>query len=186
MNSLRLREIGLWVVGPFVLLGCQQPSMNDRGPRQASVSDRSMADGPQTANSKAPEAARPPTDPQPTTSRRIIAYYFHRTLRCPTCLAIEKQAKEAIESRFSSELAAGLIEWRSLNIDEPANQHFEVDYALTAQSLVFVEMSGDRQLRWTNLTRVWDLVEKPAEFRQYVVEEMQGNLSREHPAGAGT
>jgi hypothetical protein len=45
-----------------------------------------------------------------TADVKVIAYYFHRTMRCPTCLSIEKQAREAIEIAYSEELRSGKLE----------------------------------------------------------------------------
>jgi hypothetical protein len=168
MNAKTWRRAGWGCLGLLLLAGCQAQGMKEAKSRDATIAGGAAADRPAAAN------------------WRLVAYYFHRTIRCPTCLSLEKQAQDAIESKFSGEIAAGMVEWRSLNIDEPAHQHFEKDYALTAQSLVFVEMDGERQVRWLNLARVWELVEQPPEFRKYVIEEMQGYLNRGQPARTGT
>jgi hypothetical protein len=110
------------------------------------------------------------------TPRKYIAYYFHRTVRCPTCLSIEKQSQEAIEGAYTEELSAGRLEWRAVNIEEPGNEHFEKDFALQSQSLVIVEMTGERVTRWKLLPQVWELVEDPYGFREYVVREVAAFL----------
>jgi len=48
-----------------------------------------------------------PAAPQPGSQAKVIAYYFHITHRCGTCLAIERYAKEAIENGFSQQLREG-------------------------------------------------------------------------------
>src|ERR1017187_332924 len=47
--------------------------------------------------------------------QQVIAYYFHGTVRCETCLKIEKQAKEAIERRFQTELDAQRLVFKPVN-----------------------------------------------------------------------
>jgi hypothetical protein len=107
---------------------------------------------------------------------RVIAYYFHATARCPTCLAIEGGARAAIERALPEELATGALEWRSVNVEEPENEHFVTELRITGSSLVLVREEGGRVSRWTNLERVWDLVGDDASFEAYVVESARGFL----------
>ncbi|HPO14406.1 MAG TPA: nitrophenyl compound nitroreductase subunit ArsF family protein [Candidatus Hydrogenedentes bacterium] len=99
--------------------------------------------------------------------------YFHRTVRCPSCIKIEELAKQTVEETFGGELAAGRMAWRSLNLDDAENAHFEKDYKLTAQSVVVSEMRGDKEIRWKNLEKVWDLLEDDLAFKKYVQDEVR-------------
>jgi len=69
---------------------------------------------------------------------KIVAYYFHGTTRCATCRKIETFAHEAIQAGFGEALKAGSLEWRTLNVEEPANQHFIKDYRLYTKSVVLI------------------------------------------------
>ncbi len=105
-------------------------------------------------------------------SRKFIAYYFHRTIRCPTCLSIEKQSREAIGLMYGGEMSTGRLEWQAVNIETPGNEHFEKDFALDRQSLTLVELNGNEVRRHRKLERVWDLVDVPEDFQEYVVREV--------------
>ncbi len=105
-----------------------------------------------------------------------MAYYFHRTLRCPTCLSIEKQAKEAIEAGFAGEMADGVLTWRAVNIETQGNGHFEQDFEIDRQTLMFVEWRGGKAVRSAKPERVWELVEDPVAFQTYVQQEMRAFL----------
>lgn len=129
------------------------------------------------AASATPSIASPAAAEPRQPARKVVAYYFHRTLRCPTCLAIEKQSRETIEAAFAGELEAGVLEWRAVNIEEPGNEHFEQDFALDAQSLVLVQMEGSVVRRWTTLKGVWELVDDPPGFEQYVATSVVTFLS---------
>jgi hypothetical protein len=98
----------------------------------------------------------------------VIAYYFHATMRCPTCLSIENGARDAIERAFPAPLAAGTLVWRSLDMEEPGNEHFVTEFELTASSLVLVREEGGQMVQWRNLPEVWDLVGDGARFEAYV------------------
>ncbi|MBK9128446.1 MAG: hypothetical protein IPM13_11710 [Phycisphaerales bacterium] len=103
---------------------------------------------------------------------KFVAYYFHRTLRCATCLSIEKQSREAIEQGYAGELSAGTLEWHAVNIDESEDEHFEKDFNLETQSLVLVERAGEKVARWRLLPKVWELEDDPHAFNEYVTREV--------------
>ncbi len=140
--------------------------------------DRRGASGPPAAvdaaangikTAVAPDAG---LEPAKTGSSKVIAYYFHRTVRCHTCLAIEDLSKQTIENLFGEQLAEGRIEWRPVNIEQKGNEHFEDDYKLTTQSLVLVKLVDGKQADWKNLTSVWDLIDNHEKFVKYVQEEL--------------
>jgi hypothetical protein len=184
-----------------VLSGCERKADPAGGPTSSSVSavadtssvkpreepdptgGSALAPADRPAHGDTADSAGPPTlprqNPQSAATRpaaaaetKVLAYYFHRTMRCPTCLSIEKQSREAIELAYGGELSAGRLEWQSVNIEEPGNEHFEKDFNLERQSLVLVEMTGDQVERWKMLPRVWELVEDPYGFQEYVVTEV--------------
>ncbi len=103
---------------------------------------------------------------------RLDIRYFHRTIRCPSCTRIEELAKQAVEQACAGELSSGRVMWASVNLDEPENAHYDKDYKLTAQSVVLSEVRGDREMRWKNLQKVWDLFNDEAAFTAYVQEEV--------------
>ena len=103
---------------------------------------------------------------------RIIAYYFHTTYRCPTCLKIEAYTKEAIETGFAKGLRDGSLVFQVINIEEPANVHFVQDYQLYTKSVVLVEFKNGKQARWKNLSKVWELVGNKEVFSQYIRDEV--------------
>lgn len=121
---------------------------------------------------KAPQAQAAPVAAAP----RVIAYYFHTTMRCPTCLAIEAGARAAIESAFAAELATGALQFRSVDIEEPENEHFAKEFGITASSLILVRESDGQATKWANLERVWELVGDDAPFATYVVENARDFL----------
>lgn len=107
---------------------------------------------------------------------KLVAYYFHGTLRCPTCLSIEKQSKETVQTEFADMVKDGIVVFLPLNYDEPENEHFIDDYKLTAPSLVLSLRSEGKEVTWKNLPEVWDLVQSPQAFRVYVARELRQML----------
>lgn len=116
--------------------------------------------------------------PPPSAAGRTVAYYFHSTQRCRTCLAIERLAHEALTEAFSAELASGALEWHALNTDEAAHEHFIKDFQLVASSLVLVQQRDGGVASWSNLEKVWDLVHDEPEFKRYVAEQTRAYLEK--------
>jgi hypothetical protein len=129
-----------------------QPAQNEPGPPGSGSPAVPAAPTPQTSPpGKAASAAQP-------AKVRLIVYYFHGTERCDNCRTAEAYAQEAVQLAFAKELAEGRIEWRSVNFDEPANEHFKKDYLVDTPSLVLVRMEGDKQVAWEVLKETFVFV----------------------------
>jgi hypothetical protein len=109
----------------------------------------------------------------PAAAPRVIAYYFHGTVRCESCLLIEQQARTVIEQRFGNELAAGRLIWESVNYDLPQNKHFLTDYNLPCPSLVLVRQADGKTEQWRLLGDTWELVRDPPKLSEYVETEVR-------------
>ena len=129
-------------------------------------------------NSKAPAASNEPVPTVTTGGDRVIAYYFHRTQRCPTCLRIEELTHEIIHQQFGSETASGKLELQIVNVEDPGSEHFETDFNLVSQSIVLVTLKDGKQTDWKNLDKIWELIGDEPSFKTYVADEVRGALSR--------
>lgn len=107
---------------------------------------------------------------------RVIAYYFHGDFRCSTCHAMEQYSKEAIETNFKDALAAGNLELKVINVEEPGNEHFTKDYQLYTRSLILSLVRDGKEIRSKNLTKIWEYVRNKEEFIDYVCHEVRGFL----------
>ena len=128
----------------------------------------------------AKKAPKPKTSEKATDKKakfKVIAYYFHGTFRCATCKKLEALSDEAIKTGFPNELKNGILEWRVVNVEGKGNEHFIQDYKLYSKALVLVEMSGDKQVKWKNLEKIWDLVNDRDAFIKYVQDETKTYLS---------
>lgn len=114
----------------------------------------------------------------------LVAYYFHGDVRCPTCRNIENYAHEAVESGFGDALASGVLQWRVVNYEAPANAHFAQEYELFSPTVVLVRTSGGKPAEWRNLSRVWELVGSKDEFQEYVQDAVRVYLSQSREEAA--
>jgi hypothetical protein len=132
---------------------------------------------PAMKQSSAPIEAAPRTE-HVAESLQVIAYYFHGTVRCETCLKIEKQARELIERQFQLEMFEKRLVFKPVNYDKPENAHFSKDYKLPCPSLVIVRQQAGQDEKWKLLDKTWDHIENPIKFNEYVegcVKEMLGD-----------
>ena len=108
--------------------------------------------------------------------QKVVVYYFHGTMRCPTCHKLELYSKETIENNFKSELSSGKLEFKSVNMENKGNEHFVQDYQLYTKSLVISLIESGEEVRSKNLTAIWELVGNKDKFSGYVKEEVANFL----------
>jgi hypothetical protein len=105
--------------------------------------------------------------------QKVVVYYFHGTKRCVTCEKLESYAFETLTKYFSGDLAAGRIEWQSVNVDKTENEHFVEDYQLATKAVVLSRVTGGEESGWRNLDKVWQLVGHKQEYQAYVRSEIE-------------
>ena len=109
-------------------------------------------------------------------SGKVVAFYFHGNYRCSNCKKIEQYSREAIEKYFKEQLKTNRLVFNIINIDLPENKHFTEDYQLYTRSLIIAEFKDGKQVRWKNLTKVWNYLNDRDKFYEYVQSEIQKYL----------
>ena len=158
----------------FVAASVAYLVVSEARPKTATTDPATRAADPSqpVASASLQATAKPANEKQ---SPVLVAYYFHGTFRCPTCLKMEKYAREAVEESFDGDVQSGRVQWQAVNYDEPANEHFVKQYELFASALVLVSGQADVQ-RWQKLERIWDLVGDEPAFKNYVIDEVKNIL----------
>jgi len=111
-----------------------------------------------------------------SSEKKVIAYYFHGDFRCPTCHAMERYSAEAIEKNFKSEIASKKLIFKTVNIDEKENAHFVNEYGLYTKSLVISKVADGKEIKYKNLTKIWEYVRNKDKFLDYVTSEIKDYL----------
>ncbi|MBK9472902.1 MAG: hypothetical protein IPO18_11515 [bacterium] len=109
-------------------------------------------------------------------SPRVVATYFHRTIRCQTCLQIESLARYDVTDVMVSDIESGQLSWRTLNFEDEGNTHFEKEFGLDGPSLVITLEDGDTVLKWARLDRVWEIYSDVDAFDKYVLGAVEEYL----------
>lgn len=108
----------------------------------------------------------------------FVATYFYTNIRCPSCLTIERWTSETIEKEFSDEIRNGVLQWRTVNIDGEGNFHYVKDYNLYTKAVILTEVVEGKEVRWKNLTKVWELLRSEGNFRSYVKSEVRSFMEQ--------
>lgn len=82
---------------------------------------------------------------------RVEVLYFHGKQRCATCMAIEKNAKEVVNTLFANELKNGTVVFKTVDISTPEGEKIADKYEVTWSSL-FVNKWKDGKESRNNLT----------------------------------
>jgi len=129
-----------------------------------------------------PVVGSPPPAPAPrdtTAATHVVVYYFHRTIRCETCLKFEALTEGALRGGFADELASGRLAWRVMDFEEPENEHLATTYDVFESSVVVSKLAGEREVEWKKLEDIWGLVEHEDAFIGYIQEEVGAYLGGE-------
>ena len=88
---------------------------------------------------------------QTVNSQKVAVYYFHFTRRCATCMAVEENARKAVEALYPNEVKAGEYSFTSLNLDEASTKGIADKLGVGGQTMMVVR--GDKKLNITSA--VW-------------------------------
>ena len=113
----------------------------------------------------------------PPAEAQVEVFYFHRTLRCPSCVDMETFAAEAV-GHFTDAQKAGRLRWRVINLDDEGNRHFEQDYALEFNSVVLSRRVNGQEVAWTNLPDARKLIGDKPTFIAYIESEILPQLEQ--------
>lgn len=113
------------------------------------------------------------TQPQKTKDR-VEILYFHGRQRCATCIAIEKNAKEAVEAQFADELKNGTVIFKTIDISKAENEELAEKYKVTWSSLFISKWKNGKET-YENLTgyAFANARTAPDTFKNQVIEKVQ-------------
>ncbi|MBL7129595.1 MAG: hypothetical protein ISS16_11505 [Ignavibacteria bacterium] len=99
---------------------------------------------------------------------KYVAYYFHPTARCQSCLNLESYMKELIDTKYTS----NRFQFKVVNIEEKENEHYTKDFDLQFSSVILVKFENDKQIKWNNLDSVWSYTNDKEKFFNYAEQEI--------------
>jgi len=106
-------------------------------------------------------AADPPAD-------RVVAMYFHRTQRCPTCLKMGSYSEEAVKEGFAKQVEEGSIEFHYIDFQDKKNAALAKGYKVSGPALIVATVKGNKVQEYKDLKEIWAKVREKPEFIEYV------------------
>jgi len=115
---------------------------------------------------------------------RVVAMYFHRTERCPTCQKMGSYSEEAVKAAFADEIKEGKVAFYSIDFQAAKNAKYVNAYGITGPTLIVAKISDNKVVSRRNLEDIWEHVRDKPAFLQYVQENVKAALG-ERTANSG-
>jgi hypothetical protein len=109
-------------------------------------------------------------------SDRIVTMYFHRTVRCPTCLKMGSYSEEAVKGGFAKQIKDGKVEFHYIDFQDEKNSALTKGYKVASPTLIVAKVSGKKVTEFKNLTEIWTKVHDKAAFVEYVQTSVKDYL----------
>jgi len=107
---------------------------------------------------------------------RVVAIYFHRTQRCPTCLKMGGYSEEAVKQGFAQQIKEGKVAFYYVDFQDPKNEALAKGYQIEGPALIVAKVIDNKVAEFENLDEIWMKVrEKPA-FLKYVRDQVAAYL----------
>ena len=114
-------------------------------------------------------AADPPAE-------RVVAMYFHRTQRCPTCLKMGSYSEEAVKEGFTKQVEEGSVEFHYVDFQDKGNAALTKGYKVSGPALIVAKVKENKVKEYKDLTDIWTKVREKPEFIKYVRENVEAYL----------
>jgi hypothetical protein len=128
------------------------------------------------------KAVEQPAEP----SHQVIACYFHRTVRCPTCRKISAYIEESVNTEFASQVKDKSVKMMMIDFQDAKNQKYTQAYKITGPTLVIMDVQDGKVTSWKQAPKVWSLVGNQPEFFKYVKGEVKAYLDSKKMASRET
>ena len=115
------------------------------------------------------QAADPPAD-------RVVAMYFHRTERCPTCKMMGSYSEEAVKQGFPDQVKSRSVQFRFIDSEQPKNATLAKAYKVKGPALIIADVKDNKVNEYKDLKDIWVKVRKKPEFIEYVRSSIQAYL----------
>jgi hypothetical protein len=104
----------------------------------------------------------------------VEVYYFHFTQRCATCLAVEDNAKKAVESLYPGQVKKGEVVFKGLNLDDATTKPVADKLGIGGQTLLVVCGSKKIDITSQAFLNAHDVNKMQEEIRKAVQQALKG------------
>jgi hypothetical protein len=107
---------------------------------------------------------------------RVVAMYFHRTQRCPTCLKMGGYSEEAVTKGFAEQVKGGSVEFYYVDFQDKKNEALTKGYKISGPALVVATVKENKVKEYKDLKDIWTKVQEKPKFLTYVRENVEAYL----------
>ncbi len=107
---------------------------------------------------------------------RVVAMYFHRTQRCPTCIKIGNYSEEAIKKGFAKQIKEGTVEFHLVDFQSKKHAALAKGYKIGEPTLIIAKIKDNKVKEYKNLKDVWVKVREKPQFVKYVHDNVEAYL----------
>jgi hypothetical protein len=107
---------------------------------------------------------------------RVVAMYFHRTERCPTCKKMGAYSEEALKQGFTDEIKKGAVAFYFIDFQDPRNAKLAKGYRIEGPALIVAKIQGNKVAEYKNLEDIWTNVGDKSAFLKYVQKNVSEYL----------
>lgn len=123
-----------------------------------------VAIGKEMAARNAPATVEPVTAPG---EKKVVVYYMHG-IPCITCTFIETTAEKLVREEFADAVAAGTMEFVSLNYLEPENTALADKYNVGSNMVIAVRLEDGKEVSRVRLDEVMELASNANRLIDYL------------------
>jgi thiol-disulfide isomerase/thioredoxin len=109
---------------------------------------------------------------------RVVAMYFHRTERCPTCQKMGSYSEEAVKTAFADEIKKGQVAFHFIDFEDTKNARYTKAYDISGPALIVAKIEDNKVASYKDLNDIWLKVRDKAAFVQYVQENVKAGLDK--------
>jgi hypothetical protein len=105
-------------------------------------------------------------------AERVVAMYFHRTERCPTCQKMGSYSEEAVKTGFAEEVKDGSVAFYYIDFQNKKNAKLKKGYEVSGPALIVAKIKGKKVKQFKDLEDIWTNVADKQAFIKYVQENI--------------
>ena len=109
---------------------------------------------------------------------RVVAMYFHRTERCPTCQKMGSYSEEAVKTAFAEEIKKGQVSMHFIDFEDHEEHPYTKAYNVGGPALIVAKIADNKVASYKDLDEIWTKVRDKAAFVQYVQENVKAGLDK--------
>jgi hypothetical protein len=104
--------------------------------------------------------------------QRVVAMYFHRTQRCPTCRTMGTYSEQAVKTGFREQLKAGTVAFYYVDFEDKKNAKLVKGYDVSGPALIVAKIQGKKVKDFKDLDDIWTHVADKKAFIKYVQDNV--------------